>query len=67
MQGNSINRQNRSTEGFSKIERSVDMTRSGTNGLNIRTNAREKGRDLTQPYDKSPYTHRKIPKASWTA
>ena len=26
---------------------------------------REKGRDLTQSYDKSPYTHRKIQKASW--
>ena len=26
---------------------------------------REKGRDLTQSYDKSPYTHRKIQKATW--
>ena len=26
---------------------------------------REKGRDLTQSYDKSPFTHRKIQKASW--
>ena len=26
---------------------------------------REKGRDLTQSYDKSPCTHRKIQKASW--
>ena len=26
---------------------------------------REKGRDLTQSYDKSPYTPRKIPKATW--
>ena len=25
---------------------------------------REKGRDLTQPYDKRPYTHRKIQKAT---
>ena len=25
---------------------------------------REKGRDLTQSHDKSPYTHRKIQKAS---
>ena len=25
---------------------------------------REKGRDLTQSYDKSPYTHRKIQKTS---
>ena len=26
---------------------------------------REKGRDLTQCYDKSPFTHRKIQKATW--
>ena len=26
---------------------------------------REKGRDLTQSYDKSPYTHRKIQNATW--
>ena len=26
--------------------------------------AREKGRDLTRSYDKSPFTHRKTPKAS---
>ena len=26
---------------------------------------REKGSDLTQPYDKRPYTHRKIQKATW--
>ena len=26
---------------------------------------REKGRDLTQSYDKSPYTHRKIQKGMW--
>ena len=26
---------------------------------------REKGRDLTQSYDKNPYTHRKIQKATW--
>ena len=25
----------------------------------------EKGRDLTQSYDKSPYTHRKTQKATW--
>ena len=25
---------------------------------------REKGKDLTQSYDKSPYTHRKIQKAA---
>ena len=30
---------NRSTEGCSKLKRSVDMTSSGKNGLNIRTNA----------------------------
>ena len=27
--------------------------------------SREKGRDLTQSYDKSPYTYRKIQKATW--
>ena len=26
---------------------------------------REKGRDLTESYDKSPYTDRKIQKVSW--
>ena len=26
---------------------------------------KRKGRDLTQSYDKSPYTHRKIPKTTW--
>ena len=35
---NSSQTQNRSTEGCS-IKRSVDMTSSGMNGLNIRTNA----------------------------
>ena len=36
------NKQNRSTEGCSKLKRSVDMTSSGKNGLNIRTNASPK-------------------------
>ena len=31
--------QNRSTEGCSKLKKSEDMTSSGKNGLNIRTNA----------------------------
>ena len=31
-------KQNRSTEGCSNLKRSVDMTSSGKNGLNIRTN-----------------------------
>ena len=35
-------KQNRSTEGCSKLIRSVDMTSSGKNGLNIRTNASPK-------------------------
>ena len=35
-------KQNRSTEGCSKLKRSVDMTSSGNNGLNIRTNASPK-------------------------
>ena len=34
--------QNRSTEGWSKLKRSVDMTSLGKNGLNIRTNASPK-------------------------
>ena len=34
--------QNGSTEGCSKLKRSVDMTSSGKNGLNIRTNASPK-------------------------
>ena len=32
-----VYKQNRSTEGCSKLKRSVDMTSSGKNGLNIRT------------------------------
>ena len=32
-------KQNRGTEGCSKLKRSVDMTSSGKNGLNIKTNA----------------------------
>ena len=35
-------KQNRSTEGCSNLKRSVDMTSSGKNGLNIRTNASPK-------------------------
>ena len=35
-------KQNRSTEGCSKLKRSVDMTSSGKNGLNISTNASPK-------------------------
>ena len=35
-------KENRSTEGYSKLKRSVDMTSSGKNGLNIRTNASSK-------------------------
>ena len=27
--------------------------------------AAKEGRDMTQSYDKSPYTHRKIQKATW--
>ena len=37
-----ISKQNRSTEECSKLKRFVDMTRSGKNGLNIRTNASPK-------------------------
>ena len=35
-------KQNSSTEGYSKLKRSVDMTSSGKNGLNIRTNTSTK-------------------------
>ena len=35
-------KQNRSTEGCSKLKRSADMTSSGKNGLNMRTNASPK-------------------------
>ena len=35
-------KQNKSTEGCSRLKRSVDMTRSGKNGLNTRTNASPK-------------------------
>ena len=35
-------KQNGSTEGCSKLKRSVDMTSSGNNRLNIRTNASPK-------------------------
>ena len=38
-----VAKQNRSTEGCSKLIRSVDMTSSGKNGLNIRTNASPNG------------------------
>ena len=34
-----VEKQNRSTEGCLKLKSSVDMTSSGMNGLNIRTNA----------------------------
>ena len=33
--------------------------------LNFCLNSREKGRDLTQSYDKSPYIDRKIQNAMW--
>ena len=38
-------RQNRSTEGSLKLKRSVDMTSSGKNGLNVRTDAIQMGQD----------------------
>ena len=40
--GSKGQRKNRSTEGFSKLKRYVDMTSSGKNGLNIKTNASPK-------------------------
>ena len=44
---NGIAKLNRSTEGYSKLKRSVDMTSSGKNGLKIRTNASPKW-DMTR-------------------
>ena len=41
-EGQSDCKQNRSTEGCSKLKRSLDMRSSGMNGLNIRTNASPK-------------------------
>ena len=32
---------------------------------NFKYNPREKGRDLTQSYDKSPYTNRNVKRAKW--
>ena len=37
-----MTKQNRGAEGCLKLRMSVDMTRSGKNGLNIRTNASPK-------------------------
>ena len=37
-----LKEQNRSTEGCSKLKRSIDLTSSGKNGLNMRTNASPK-------------------------
>ena len=42
------------------VLRSMSKRDSWTNSF-----PRQKGRDLTQSYDKRPYTHRKIQKASW--
>ena len=33
--------------------------------MQLETSTKRKGRDLTQSYDKSPYTHRKILKTTW--
>ena len=43
LQLRTVARQNRSTEGCSKLKRSVNMTSSGKNCLNIRTNASPNG------------------------
>ena len=64
-------KQNRNTEGCSKLQRSVDMTSSGKNGLNIRTNASPKW-DRTKMLGKThkiqaltlkglPISHHKVP------
>ena len=52
-------KQNRSIEGWWSEFKAGHMTSSGEKWSEHLKNAREKGRDLTQSYDKSPYTHRK--------
>ena len=47
-------KQNRSTEGCSKLKRSVYMTSSGKDGLNIRTNASPKWVRTRCPEGKRP-------------
>ena len=42
----------------------VLMLKSGPSELVRSPDLREKGRDLTQTYEKSPYTHRQIRKAT---
>ena len=46
-------KQNRSTEGCSKLKRSEDMTSSGKNGLNIRKNAGPKWDRTRCPEEKA--------------
>ena len=47
-------KQNRSTEGCSKVKRSADITSSGKNGLNIRTNASPKWDRTRRPEEQAP-------------
>ena len=51
----------------SEVGTKMQTKRSRLNPANILTVffTRGKGRDLTQSYDKSPYTHRKMQKATW--
>ena len=51
--------QNRSTEGCSKLKRSADMTSSGNNGLNSRTNASPKWDRTRRPESKRPLLSRR--------
>ena len=44
------------------MQKHKSLTESRKNKVHVRI--REKGRDLTLSYDKSPYTHRKIQKAT---
>ena len=51
-----------------KTEKAGILVTCLSNGFKVRKAfhiQREKGRDLTQSYDKSPYTHRKIQKTTW--
>ena len=47
------------------VAQKVDIGFLNFLGVICRFSIREKGRNLTHFYDKTPYTHRKIQKATW--
>ena len=61
-QSEKIHNKNPDTLMSKVIKISSDIRQSWLCSANLEASSREKGRDLTQSYDKSPYTHRKIPK-----